>query len=62
MDAKIKSRKFIFACLWNGFVICGLVVSLVLKTDVPYMGQIITFAGTITAAYVGIQGYIDGKK
>jgi hypothetical protein len=62
-ENKLKSRKLIFTIIWNLFVIVGLIVSLVTKRDIiPYMEKIVFFAGSITVAYVGIQGYIDGKK
>jgi len=62
MNKKLKSRKLWFVAAWNLFVVFGFIVTVVLKKDITYMGNIITFAGTITAAYVGIQGYADAKK
>ena len=59
---RLKSRKFWFAAVWTGLVVFGMVVSLVVKAELSFMGQLITFAGTVTAAYVGVQGWADGKK
>ena len=62
MNEKMKSRKFLFTALWNAFVLCCMVVTIILKKDVEYMGQIVTFAGTITVAFVSAQAFLVGKK
>lgn len=62
MDNKLRSRKLWFAIAWNVYVVVAMAITLALGKEVSYIGTIITFAGTITAAYVGIQGYIDNKK
>lgn len=61
MKDKMKSRKFIFTLIWNLFVLLGIVLTFIDK-NFDALGQLITFAGTITTAYVGIQGYTDAKK
>jgi hypothetical protein len=62
MSEKLTSRKFLFTLLWNVFVIIALISTIILKKDLSFIGNLITFAGTITAAYIGLQGYIDSKN
>jgi hypothetical protein len=59
---KMKSRKFWFTCFWCSLIPLGVVYSIVSGQELSYMGQIITFAGTCTTAYIGIQGMADIKK
>lgn len=59
---KLKSRKFWFAAIWTAFVFIGFVTTIITKIDLSYMGTLITFSGTIVAAYIGGQSFIDSRK
>lgn len=62
MNDRFKSRKFLFTCLWCLFIVIGMVTQLITGQELSYMGQLVTFSGTITAAYIGLQGYADARK
>ncbi len=62
MNDRLKSRKFLFTLFWNSLVLMGMITTLVISKELSYMGQIITFAGTITVSYIAVQGYKDIKK
>jgi hypothetical protein len=59
---KMKSRKLWVTIFWCSLIPLGFTYSIMTGQELSYMGQIITFAGTCTTAYVGIQGYADIKK
>jgi len=59
---KYTSRKFLFTVFWCSLIPLGFVYSIWTKQELTYMGQIVTFAGTCTAAYIGMQGMADIKK
>jgi len=62
MKLKIDSRKFIFTAIWNILAIIAIITPIIIKKEVSYMSSVITIAGTITIAYLGIQGYADVKN
>ena len=62
MNDRMKSRKFWFTIFWCSLIPFGFVFSLMTGEELSYMGQIITFAGTCTTAYLAVQGIKDMKK
>jgi hypothetical protein len=58
---KFTSRKFMFTLFWCSLIPIGMVISYLLGKELSYMGQIITFAGTTTGAYMTVQGIKDIK-
>ena len=62
MNEKLNSRKLWFTIFWCALIPVGMIFQIVSKTELTYIGQIVTFAGTCTAVYLGIQGYADIKK
>jgi len=51
---KLKSRTFLFAIVWT----LGTILAIVLVPDAVWIGQLITFAGGITVAYIGKNAYV----
>jgi len=61
MENKLKSRKLFFVVCWNIYLAAGFILKF-MGQDVPVLDTVVMFAGTITAAYVGVQGWIDKSK
>lgn len=54
--SKWRSRTFIFAVIWN----LGLVAAIVLFPEASWIGNMVTFAGSITLGYIGKRAVQDG--
>ncbi len=52
--SKVKSRTFLFAVVWT----LGTIVAIVLIPEALWIGNLITFAGGITVAYIGKNAYV----
>jgi len=56
--SKWKSRTFLFAIVWN----VGLLAAIILFPAAPWLGNMVTFAGTITLGYIGKRAVQDGTN
>jgi len=51
---KIKSRTFLFAIVWTLMAVLGMIF----RPDAVWIGNLVTFAGGITVAYIGKNAYV----
>ncbi len=52
--SKVKSRTFLFAVVWTLMTI----YAMIFIPDAGWIGQLIIFSGTVTAAYIGKNAYV----
>ena len=52
--SKVKSRTFLFAVIWT-LIVTG---AMIFRPDAVWIGNLITFAGGITVAYIGKNAYV----
>ena len=51
--SKLRSRTFWLSVIWTALVPLALLYSAIFQVDVPWIANLITVAGIITATYVG---------
>ncbi len=52
--SKLRSRTFLFAIVWT----LGTILAIVFVPNATWIGNLITFSGGITVAYIGKNAYV----